>query len=83
MKRLCTILHGNVCNYNYTAVFLMAHQMAQEGALWPSVMITLGLCWRTVKLHLLAARKCVLILMLYIITIVVWCNQNYIGPTIS
>ena len=26
----------------------MAHQMAQEGALWPSIMITLG---RKVKLH--------------------------------
>ena len=25
--------------------------MAQEGALWPSVMITLGPCWRKVKLN--------------------------------
>ena len=29
----------------------MAHQMAKEGALWPSVMITLGPCWCKVKLH--------------------------------
>ena len=25
--------------------------MVQEGALWPSVMITLGLCWCKVKLN--------------------------------
>ena len=28
------------------------HQVAQEGALWPSVMITLGPCWRKVRLNL-------------------------------
>ena len=28
----------------------MAYQMVQEGALWPSVMITFGPCWRKVKL---------------------------------
>ena len=48
----------------------MAHQMAQEGALWPSVMITLGPCWHKVKLSwaniangsiALAARKCIVI----------------------
>ena len=27
------------------------HQMAQEGALWPSVMVTLGPCWHKVKLN--------------------------------
>ena len=28
----------------------MAHQMAQEGALWPSVMIRFGLHWRNSKI---------------------------------
>ena len=28
------------------------HQIAQEGALWSSVMITLGPCWRKVKLNI-------------------------------
>ena len=49
------------------------HQMAQEAALWPSVMTTLGPCWRKGKLNwaniaigsMLAA---ILILMLYIVT---------------
>lgn len=30
----------------------MAHQMVQEGVLWSSVTITLGLCWHKVKLIL-------------------------------
>ena len=43
--------------------------MTHQGALWPSVMITLGPHWRKVKiLPMLAARKCILILMLYIVT---------------
>ena len=29
----------------------MAHQMAQKGALWPSVMIAFGPCWYKVKLN--------------------------------
>ena len=29
----------------------MAHQMVQEGTMWPSVMITLEPCWHKVKLN--------------------------------
>ena len=59
----------------------MAHQMAQESALWPSVMIiTLGPCWHKVKLNwdniangsstigFYNTRKCILVLMLHIVT---------------
>ena len=57
----------------------MAHQMAQEGAPWPSVMITLGPCWRKVKLNWAntAIGRDVasqINIMLYIVTIVVWRN---------
>ena len=54
----------------------MALQMAQKSALWPSVMTKFGPCWRKVKLSwanianvwMLAARKCIPIFMLYIVT---------------
>ena len=51
--------------------------MVQEGALWPSVMITLGPCWRKVQLNweniangssTIRFFCSILILMLYIVT---------------
>ena len=36
----CLVINRALC---------FAYQMAQEGALWPSVMITLGPCWHKVN----------------------------------
>ena len=44
---ICYSIHRNSV---FDKVLYMAYQMAQEGALWPSVVITLGPCWRKVKL---------------------------------
>ena len=41
--------------------------MVQEGALWPSVMITFGPHWQRVKLLMLYIASCMAVLKLYCI----------------